>query len=146
MASARFEFSDKFDLFDEQVRKAAEQALGHAAGAGVAVARAKETRVKTGALRSGIGVTRATRTGGGRLQVEIVGRDFKTLFHELGTNTRRRRKLAKSTLRRRSSASGQARQVKVAGHKGVKPLYFLRAGLKVATQRLVPELKRSMPR
>lgn len=147
MPTARFEFNiDKFDLFDTQVRRAAERALGRAAGAGMAVARAKETRVKTGALKGGIIVEPVRRTGGGQLTVAIAGGDYKTIWHELGTNSRRRRKVAKSTLRRRASSTGQARQAKVAGNKGVKPLYFLRAGLKVASLRLLPELERSMPR
>ena len=53
---------------------------------------------------------------------------YYRLFQDLGTLDARGTKLKASTLARRSSPSGQARQAKVAGREGITPLRFYAAG------------------
>lgn len=67
---------------------------------------------------------------------------FYAPFHDEGTLGSRRRRLKASTLRRRQSGSGQARQAKLAGSAGIPPLRFLAEGRRVARRRLVDELNR----
>ncbi len=132
-----------FREYGRAAERAIERSLGRSAAVGVAAARAKETRVKTGALRSSISATpvRWTRRGA---DLSIVASDFKALWHELGTLKRRRRKLKASTVRRQQTASGQARLASARG--GLKPLYFLQAGKRAAAPVLLASLGREMPK
>lgn len=68
----------------------------------------------------------------GRRDVAIVSADPTALFQDQGTLAGRKRKLKASTLRRRESASGQARMAKVGSSGGVKAKRFFGKGLRVA--------------
>lgn len=63
-------------------------------------------------------------------------------FQDHGTNGSRKKRLSKQTERRRATASGQARQAKVAGRTGIKPLGFTSAARKVGKQAMRSRLAR----
>lgn len=63
-------------------------------------------------------------------------------FQDLGTNASRTRKLKKQTLRRQATPSGQARQAKVVGHKGITPLGFSAAARRKGKEAMRSRLAR----
>jgi hypothetical protein len=68
----------------------------------------------------------------GKEETAIYSYDPTAVWQDQGTLGKRRRKLAKATLRRRSTASGQSRLARVSGHPGVKPRRFFAKGVRAA--------------
>lgn len=134
----------RFRQYGYLSERSIERALGHSAAVGVAAARAKETRVKTGDLRRSIRVTRVETRRGRSVKTWLHASDHKAIWHELGTLQRRRRKLKKATLARQATPSGAARLARATG--GVRPLYFLQAGKRAAAAALLPNLRREWPK
>ena len=66
------------------------------------------------------------------------------LFQDLGTLDARGSKLAAATVARRASGSGQARQAKVAGRRGISPLYFYRAGRSAGRKAMLEVIDRGL--
>lgn len=66
----------------------------------------------------------------------IISPAWYAWFQNDGTLGSRKKKLKKATLERRSSRSGQARYAKVSGNKGITPLGFFDAAIKVARKDL----------
>lgn len=88
-------------------------------------------------------IARAVKPGRGSRKgffVTIVSPDFKSWWFEAGTNARRRRKVTKSTLARRATPSGQARQARVGSNQGVKAQRFMAYTLRVGWPRFLEEL------
>jgi hypothetical protein len=110
---------------------AVDRALSAAGKVGEGVARARETRVKTRALAGSIRAGNPYTTKYGRT-VDIIAADYKAVWHELGTRSKRRRALV---------SGGKSRKTG-----GVTPLYFLMAGKKAAEVALFPALKVAMPK
>ena len=112
----------------------------------VAASRATPTRYQIGpAILFKIRASRVKHVPKG-LAAAIVAPDYRSIFFEKGTNARRRSKVTKETLRRRESASGQARQARVANAKGVRAVHFLSRGLRVGWAGFLAEIDRSLPR
>lgn len=63
-------------------------------------------------------------------------------FQSTGTGGSRSRKVKASTLRRRQSASGQARAARFGGNRGITPLGFLEKGRTAARKALIDRLNR----
>lgn len=121
---------------NERVRVAVTEASEHGADVASDIA---QRRRRTGRMAKINAVsTRGTPTGweGG-----FKSEAFYSGFQSRGTNAARKR-VSAATLRRRQSASGQARQARVAGAAGVKPLHHEEAGLKAAKKRLRELLNR----
>ena len=62
-------------------------------------------------------------------------------FQSDGTLASRKKPVKKATLERRSSLSGKARYAKVAGNKGITPLEFFDAAIKVGRAELKKQVK-----
>lgn len=130
---------NRIPAYERGLERATGRALERAASAGVSAARAAETRRRTGALQGSIVSSpvepyRKGRAGG--LLIAIVARDWKAIFHDLGTRGRRRRKLSPRTQRKRPAPPGS----------GIRPLYFLNKGLRAARGRLLDDLKSELSR
>jgi hypothetical protein len=69
---------------------------------------------------------------------------YYRLFQDLGTLQNRSGKLKASTLARRASPSGQARQAKVAGRPGIEPLHFFRAGRSAGRKEMLEVINRGV--
>lgn len=139
---------DRFDAYQVQTRRSIERALGAAAAVGVAAARSKPSRYRIdqikGSVKAGPAGTHMKFRGG--LAVPITVGDWRGIFFELGTLLRRRKKLSRATIARRSSASGQARAGRVADGMGVRPQRFLSLGLRRAKEQLPLTLARELGR
>lgn len=130
--------------------------LAHEINADVrgAVAQASEVGAKVAAEAAG---ARHRQDGSGWMKdikpVETIGTDvgweggfkskaFWSGFQSRGTLGSRKRRVKAATLRRRQTASGQARLAKVAGSKGVTPLRHEEKGLAAAKAHLLDSLNR----
>ena len=78
-----------------------------------------------------------------RIQVGLG--DFRGIFFELGTLSRRKKKLSPRTLQRRSSGSGQARLARLGAAQGVRPVYALTRALRLTQRKLLGLLERELP-
>jgi hypothetical protein len=105
---------------DRAVEGAVTASLQH--GAHVAAAAAPKD---TGEMAAEIHATRVRRTARG-YEGDILGRRFYTLFQDLGTKGRRRKKLKGST-----AEQHKARRASL-GRSGIKPHRFLGKGLREA--------------
>ncbi len=114
-------------------------------GAKVASARAKE-RSETGTMaQMSLRYPRPMKGGATRgYEAQFYSNAYYSSFQEFGTLGSRKRKLSAATVRRRSSASGQARQAKVSGRTGIQPLKFMVAGRAAARKTLLLELQRRL--
>jgi hypothetical protein len=137
---------DRFHVFDRMVDKAVNQALFDAAHDGARVAHDKKPRggYRTQGIQAKTVPTVPSRTAKGS-KIELVDNDPRAVWFELGTLSRRRRKLSRATLTRRASVSGQARLAKTAGNPGVYGTRFLAAGIVVTKKRFVEHLARLLP-
>lgn len=139
---------DRFDIYAAQARRATERALGRAAAVGVAAARSKPSRYRIdqikGSVKAGPVGTNIKFRGG--LAIPIYAGDWRAIFFELGTLRRRRKKLSRSTVARRQSASGRAKQQRVADAMGVRPQRFLSLGLRRAKEQLPLALEQEIGR
>lgn len=70
------------------------------------------------------------------------GKAWYDRFQDHGTNASRKRSVSKQTVRRRATASGAAKQAKVSGHKGIKPLGFTNAARKAGREAMRSRLAR----
>lgn len=130
MASAKVIVTKRFRGYALEVDRRCDRALGKAAAAGVAAARATPTRYNIGEILNSIVATPARERKGGR-EVSIVAGDWRATMFELGTYTRRRRKLKQP---RRTSRP----------NKGVRAGYFLNRGVKAARPLLLSLLGREI--
>ncbi len=115
------------------VREAAED------GADVA-ASASQARRRTGRMAE-MDVLPVTPTPRG-VSGGFRSRAFYAGFQSRGTAGNRRGKVKASTLRRRQSASGQARAAKFGANSGITPLGFLEKGRAAMRKSLVARLNR----
>jgi hypothetical protein len=146
---------DHFDLLEAEIRQDVEEAMVEGGTALLEAIKHAETRVgdtNRGVwpgrhLQDSFVVTPVQRDGfGGRfLTIQVLTLDPNWRWQNYGTHARRRKKLAAGTVRRRQSASGQARYAKVAGSGGVKPLHFMSKGMRIAWPIFLELLKRKLP-
>lgn len=151
MASAKVIVDKRFLEYERQMERGVQRAIGRAAAIGVAASRGAATggyRVGeiTGSTKVQPPVVRYRSRGRTGWLLSIVASDWRSLFFELGTNKRRRRKLSPKTIARRNTASGQARQAKVANQRGVRALYFLNKGVRELRSRMIDLLQSELGR
>lgn len=137
---------DRFHTFDRMVDQAVSQALFSAANEGARTAQEKRPRAnyRIEGIQAKTVANAPKRTAKGS-EVQLVDTDHRAVWFELGTLSRRKRKVSRATLARRSSGSGQARFAKTAGNPGVYPTRFLAAGIVVTKKRFVEHLARILP-
>ncbi len=121
---------DRFRKLTGGVETNVRRALEHAAETTVIAARAGETRIRTGAMHEQITKTPVLRMRKGWM-VYVYDPVFYARFQEFGTKGKR-------------GAKTSARQKDIEGHRGVKPLRFLRNGVKVGRAVLLREMQNEL--
>lgn len=135
-----------FPQFTRLLEDRLEHGMGRGMSRVVSASRSTPTKYRIGpAVLYKIRASSVKHTAKG-LAAAVVAPDFRSIFFEKGTNARRRAKVSKQTLRRRESASGQARQARVANAKGVKGVHFLSRGLRLGWAGFLAEIDRALPR
>lgn len=129
------------DAFARRIEQQARVELGRATEDGAKeAARASLPRRRTGRMSTidtlPVIPTPRGYSGGFRSRAFYAG------FQSHGTLGSRSRKVSAGTLRRRQSASGQARQAKIGASKGIPALGFLEKGRSAARKSLIDRLNR----
>lgn len=142
----RIEIRSNFRRYERELEDAQKRALKAGAQATATAAAAVSTGYRIQAIMSNTDVSNPQPSRRG-FAVRVRWPDFRALWFEKGTLQRRRTKLKESTVKRRATASGQARLAHVGESEGVKAVRFmqkgLRAGKAVFYSRLLAEVGRA---
>ncbi len=140
MITARIDLTRGWgDAMARRIEQQARAAMGPASEDGAQVAsQASLSRRRTGRMAE-MDVLPTVPTPRG-YSAGFRSRAFYAGFQSSGTAGSRKRKVTSSTLRRRQSASGQARLAKAG--RGIQPLGFLEKGRTAARKSLVARLNR----
>lgn len=142
---ARVVVQNNFRWFTKRLEQEQMAALNAAAEAAAAVARSTQSPYQIAEILNSIEVLPARRSRRGFTAV-VIARDWRAWFFETGTYAK---KGALKRRSRRSSASTSSadpragmRVVPAGGHRGVKPVRFMRKGYLVGRRVLIFESKR----
>lgn len=138
MPSAKVTVSDNFRSLSRNYERAAQRALGHAAAATVSAARSGATDYNIGSITGSIKATPVHRAKRG-WRTFVYTEDFRAIFYERGTYSRRRSKLSP-----RYHRTAKAERIAAERGTGVKPQRFLGKAVPVARAVLLRELEREL--
>ncbi len=143
MIRARVDVSTDFGAITEAVNDLARRAVQAGALVGARVAgQLAATRRDTGLMaQMEVLPVRGSPDG---WEASFRSRAWWRLFQDLGTLQGRSTKLKASTLARRASPSGQARQARVSGNPGIEPLRFYSAGRRAGRKAMYEVINRGL--
>lgn len=136
------EVEEHWHEYEVALHNAVKEALSQAADVGLAAVKATPTGgykiegIIAKVFRSGV---ERTSKGAG---VWLIGQDWRSIFFEHGTYTRRKKPVSAATARRRTSSSGQARVNNWNGNPGVYAIYFITRGARAARKVLPGMIER----
>lgn len=142
MLRANVQAFQQFDRVTDEVERLVVRELNAAAEVGAEEARRVASARSDSGLMASFKPIKARGTADGYASGFANDEDaWYDRFQNDGTLGSRTRQVKASTVRRRQSASGQARYAKVSGRAGIQPLRFLEAGRKKAVDRLKAGLR-----
>lgn len=138
MISSQIQVTDRFPEITLEVEQLAVRALDAAAQTAAQTARqVASRRRKTGRMSDFEAIPAAGSEDGYASGIRNDPGAWYDRFQNYGTAGNRRRKLKASTLRRRESPSGQARQQRFGTNRGIEPLGFLEAARREGRRELL---------
>jgi len=138
MPSNRVIVDDRFRKLGSEYERAVKRALGRTASATVATARSAPTDYQIGPILGSVKATTVHRARRG-WRVFVYAEDFRAVFFERGTYSRRRGKLSP-----RYHRTAKAEKIAAERGTGVKPVRFLARATRVARAALLLNLQREL--